>query len=112
MKILQLGLLIIALSSTFLFYVWGKADVVRVGYELDQLSKKKMVLDQEHDRLQISFSQLTATDRIAQEASRQLKMRPPAPGQVILVAGGFQKAPEQNKGLLRVAQQDLSVGTR
>ena len=112
MKVMQWGLLIIALSSTFLFYVWGKADVVRVGYELDQLSKQKTALEQKHDRLQITFSQLTAMDRIAQEASRQLNMRPPAPGQVILVAGGFHKMPEPKSEPLRVAQQDLFGGAR
>ena len=106
MKVSLVVFLIIGLSSTFLFYVWGKVDVVRVGYELDQRSKRKIVLEQEHDRLQITFSQLTASDRIAKEASAQLHMKPPSPGQVILVSNDGRPEKNQPQGLepLRVAQ--------
>ena len=106
--------LIIGLSSTFLFYVWGRVDVVRVGYELDQLSKRKMALEQEHDRLQITFSQLTAPDRIALEASTKLNMKPPAPGQVILVSGEGRQPDqnEHNQEPLRVAQRNMNMGVR
>ena len=69
MKIVLSVLLIMGLGSTFIFYVWGKMDVVRVGYELDLLSSQKVALEQEHDRLQLTYSQLTAPDRIAREAS-------------------------------------------
>lgn len=110
MKAFLVVFLIIGLSSTFLFYVWGKVDVVRVGYELDQRSKRKMMLEQEHDRLQITFSQLTASDRIAKEASAQLKMKPPDPGQVILVSDdGLDKNQLQGLEPLRVAQYDVSM---
>ena len=85
MKIGWIVILIIVLSSTFLFYVWGKVDVVRVGYELEELSKKKIALEQKHDLLQITYSQLTAPDRIAKEATKKLLMKQPDPGQVILV---------------------------
>jgi cell division protein FtsL len=103
MKIGWFVILIMVLSSTFLFYVWGKVDVVRVGYELDDLSKKKIALEQEHDRLQITYSQLTASDRIAKEATMKLNMKQPDPGQVILVLNdGWQRL--QTPELLRVAR--------
>ena len=106
--------LIIGLSSTFLFYVWGKVDVVRVGYELDQRSKEKKSLEQEHDRLQITFSQLTASDRIAKEASSQLNMKPPGPGQVILVSSDGRQDKNQPQGVepLRVAKNNVSMRIR
>ncbi len=78
-------LLTASLSGVLLFYVWGKVDVVRLGYELDALLQKKAALTQEHDRLQARFSQLTATERIASEAGDKLGMRPPGDRQVILV---------------------------
>ncbi len=78
-------LLLVGFSGMLLFYVWGRVDVVRVGYELDAFSKKKAVLEQEHDRLRIRLSQLTAPDRIAAEANKQLKMTRLSPRQVILV---------------------------
>ncbi len=78
-------LLLAALGGVLLFYVWGRVDVVRVGYELDALSRRKAALEQEHDRLRIRLSQLMAPDRIAAEANAKLKMTRPGPQQVVLV---------------------------
>jgi len=113
MKMVFFFTVIIGLSSIFLFYVWGKVDVVRVGYELEQLSKRKIFLEQEHDRLQITFSQLTAPDRLAREASTQLNMKPPGPGQVILVSndGLRPQRDEHNPEPLRVAQGNVTWGS-
>jgi len=114
MKIVLSIFLILGLSSTFIFYVWGKMDVVRVGYELDLLSSQKIALEQEHDRLQLTYSQLTAPDRIAREASTKLSMRPPDPGQVILVSddGRLEEKQHNNREPLRVAQRDVSMRMR
>lgn len=73
------------LSLMFLFYVWGKVDGVRVGYELDQLTKRKVLLEQEHDVLQLRLSQLTSPERIARLAAGRFGMRVPTPGQIVLV---------------------------
>lgn len=78
-------LLMVSVSGVLLFYVWGKVDVVRVGYELDALLKKKAALTQEHERLQARLSQLTAPERIASEAGDKLGMKPPGARQVVLV---------------------------
>ena len=78
-------LLTVSLSGVLLFYVWGKVDVVRLGYELDALLQKKAALTQEHERLQARLSQLTAPERIASEARDTLGMRPPSERQVLLV---------------------------
>ena len=111
MKIGWIVILIMVLSSTFLFYVWGKVDVVRVGYELDELSKRKIALEQEHDLLQITYSQLTAPDRIAKEATKKLLMKQPDPGQVILVLDDrWQRL--QISEPLRVARSSNSIRIR
>lgn len=114
MKIILSVLLIIGLSSMFIFYVWGKMDVVRVGYELEQLSTQKSMLERERDRLQLMYSQLTAPDRIAREASSKLNMGSPGPGQVILVSvdGEQKEQPNHNLEPLRVAQRDVSMRIR
>ena len=100
-------LLTVSVSGVLLFYVWGKVDVVRVGYELDALLKKKAALTQEHERLQARFSQLTAPERIALEAGDKLGMKPPGARQVVLVpshpeAGTPSDGPEPP---LRLARQ-------
>ena len=101
------SLLVVSVSGVLLFYVWGKVDVVRVGYELDALLKKKAALTQEHERLQARFSQLTAPERIALEAGDKLRMKPPGARQVVLVpshpeAGTPSDGPEPP---LRLARQ-------
>ena len=107
MKWVFLMVLTLSLSGVLLFYVWGKVDVVRLGYELDALSQKKIVLTQEHDRLQARRSQLTAPERIASEARDKLGMRLPGEKQVILVPGRPEKAtPSDGPDLpLRLARQ-------
>jgi len=114
MKIVLSVLLIVGLSSIFIFYVWGKMDVVRVGYELDQLAQRKIALEHEHDRLQLTYSQLTAPDRIAREALSKLSMRPPDPGQVILVSDDGRPEEKQHNNFepLRVAQRAVSMRMR
>ncbi len=99
-------LLVVGLSGVLLVYVWGRVDVVRVGYELDTLAKQKVVLEQEHDRLRIRLSQLLALDRIAAEANKKLKMTRPGPGQVVLVPVRTDNGMLRNGGArpLRVAQ--------
>ena len=100
-------LLTLSLSGVLLFYVWGKVDVVRLGYELDALLKKKAALAQEHDRLQARLSQLTAPERIASEVSKTLGMRPPRERQVVLVPSDQEngKPGDGPEPLLRLAQQ-------
>lgn len=107
MKWVLWTLLTMSVSGVLLFYVWGKVDVVRAGYELDALLKKKAALTQEHERLQARFSQLTAPERLASEAGDKLGMRPPGANQVVLVPshpenGNPSDGPEPP---LRVAQQ-------
>ncbi len=107
MKLFLSLLLTVSLSGVLLLYVWEKVDVVRVGYELDALLKQKAALAREHDRLQIRFSRLTASDRIASEANKKLGMKLPRPRQVVLVPSGTENG-RPGDGLappLRLAQQ-------
>ena len=100
-------LLTVSLGGVLLFYVWGKVDVVRLGYELDALLKKKAALTQEHERLQARLSQLTAPERLASEAGDKLGMRPPGERQVVLVPGRQENGDPSNEPEppLRLARQ-------
>ncbi len=107
MKWVLWTLLMTSVSGVLLFYVWGKVDVVRVGYELDALLKKKAALTQEHERLQARFSQLTAPERLASEAGDKLGMKPPDARQVVLVPNQPENGSPSNKpeSPLRLARQ-------
>ncbi len=107
MKPVLWTLMFVSLGMVLLFYVWGRVDVVRVGYELDVLLEKKTALEQKHDRLRIRLSQLMAPDRIAAEARKQLKMTRPAPRQVVMIPTRMESgAPRKGVALpLRFAQR-------
>lgn len=74
------------MSLVFLLYVWGKVDLVRVGYQLEVLSSKKSMLHREHGQLQLDLSRLTAPNRIALEAGERLGFTAPQPEQVVVVS--------------------------
>jgi cell division protein FtsL len=71
--------------SLVLLYVWERADVVKVGYRIEQVKVKKLALERERDELRVKVSALTSPEKIAKLATEKLGMSPPQPGQVRLV---------------------------
>ncbi|MER3422434.1 MAG: cell division protein FtsL, partial [Nitrospiraceae bacterium] len=78
-------LAVLAVLSLLLLYVWERVDIVQVGYRIEQLKAKKMVLERERDELRVKVSALTSPERIAKVATDKLGMVPPEQGQVKLV---------------------------
>jgi cell division protein FtsL len=78
----MVGLLVLGMV---LLYVWERVDVVRVGYQIEQLKTKRVALQRERDELRLKVSALTAPDRLARVATEQVGLMPPQPGQVVLV---------------------------
>lgn len=75
-----------AVMSLLLLYVWERVDLVRVGYQVQQLRAKHRLLERENDELKVKVSALTSPERIARLATHRLGMVRPRPGQVILVS--------------------------
>jgi cell division protein FtsL len=75
----------LAVLSLVLLYVWERADVVKVGYRIEQVKVKKLALDRERDELRVKVSALTSPEKIAKLATEKLGMTPPQQGQVRLV---------------------------
>lgn len=102
-------LAVLAVLSLLLLYVWERVDIVQVGYRIEQLKAKKMVLERERDELRVKVSALTSPERIAKVATDKLGMVPPEQGQVKLVRldpeGPAGATPVT--GEIRVAKSDL-----
>lgn len=81
MKILAV---LLGLCLVFVF-VWERVDMVRVGYQIERLKRDKTALERQRDELRVQFSTLSASDRIARVATRELGMGLPQQGQVVLV---------------------------
>lgn len=92
-----------------LVFVWERADMVRVGYQIERLKRDKAVLERQRDELRVRFSSLSASNRIAKLATEQLGMSLPRQGQVILVQSGPSVAPPADlaQTAMRVARNYL-----
>lgn len=66
-------------------FVWERVDVVRLGYQIERLKTRKVLLERERDQLQVKFSALMAPERIAKVATEKLGLVPPQQGQVLMV---------------------------
>lgn len=80
------GLIILFPAVICLFYVWMQIDLLRVGYEIERLEKRKAVLERRHETLRYQWSQLTSPQRIAKEATNKLGLQIPISGQIVMVS--------------------------
>ena len=98
-----------AVTSLLLLYVWERVDLVRVGYQVQQLKARHRLLERENDELKIKVSALTSPERIARLATHRLEMVRPRPGQVILVnlASEAPSARDTMASKVRLAKYDL-----
>ena len=100
------GLTMIVPAVLCLMYVWMQIDLLRVGYDIERLEKKKAVLESRHEALRFQWSQLTSPQRIAKEATNKLGLRIPQTGQIVMVSfevdvPGRVRTPEQPLQLVR-----------
>lgn len=74
----------LGLCLVFVF-VWERVDMVRIGYQIEQLKRDKTILERQRDELRVKVSSLSASDRIAKLATEKLGMSLPQQGQIIMV---------------------------
>ena len=79
------GLMILVPAVICLLYVWMQIDLLRVGYDIERLEKKKAVLERQHEALRYQWSQLTSPQQIAKEATQKLGLHFPQSGQIVMV---------------------------
>ena len=100
------GFIILVPAVLCLFYVWMQIDLLRAGYDIERLEKKKAVLERQHEALRFQWSQMTSPQRIAKEATSKLGLQIPESGQIVMVSfdvdgPGKMKGPDQPLQLVR-----------
>jgi cell division protein FtsL len=80
-KIVIAGIAVIALMT----YVGGKVQIMRLGYEIHDLEKRKQDLERSNKALQIEASSLSAPARIEEIAMKRLGMMRPPKENVVVV---------------------------
>jgi len=76
------GLVVLAIG---LFHVWTRLEVGRLGYALSDARVLTERLDEELHELTIEFATETVPARLEQAALERVGLRPPAPGQVVIL---------------------------
>lgn len=79
--VLIFGLVVLGL----MVYVGGKVQIMRLGYQIDELEKQKRDLERRNRSLQIEASSLSAPGRIEEIAVKRLGMIRPAKENVVVV---------------------------
>lgn len=79
--VLIFGLIILGL----MVYVGGKVQIMRLGYQIEELEKQKRDLERMNRSLQIEASSLSAPGRIEEIAVKRLGMIRPAKENVVVV---------------------------
>jgi cell division protein FtsL len=81
--------LIIALLFVFMgsgiTYVWSTFEKTQIGYDLSRLKKEEMKLRETHRRLELELAFLKSPENLTLQAIKKLGLRPPAPGQIIVL---------------------------
>jgi len=70
-----------------LFYLWQRFQFTKLGFEVVRLRQQKARLEERIEPLQVEVDYLSRLERIDALAREQLGMRPPAPGEVIVLEG-------------------------
>ncbi len=73
------------LIAGLLFYVGGKVNILRLGYQIDALEREKRELERENRSLRIEASSLASPARIEELATKRLGMIRPSEDRIVIV---------------------------
>ena len=97
---LRLMALFAVVVLVLMLYVGGKVQIMRLGYQIDELEKQKLGLERMNRSLQIEAASLSAPGRIEEIAVKRLGMVRPTKENVVVVkrrtgdvAGGELRSP-------------------
>jgi cell division protein FtsL len=82
---LRLVLLFGFIVLVLMLYVGGKVQIMRLGYQIDELEKQKRDLERRNRSLQIEASSLSAPGRIEEIAIKRLGMVRPVKENIVVV---------------------------
>jgi len=75
----------VVVAAGGLFYVWQRYQFTKLGFEVARLRERKAQLEAQLEPSQVEVDYLSRLERIDALARQRLGMRPPEPGQIIVV---------------------------
>ncbi len=85
-----------------LFYVWSRVAVVQTGYRIHHLTNEYQEFEDQYRALKLELATRTSPERLGPLARTRFNLRPPKPGQVIIVPQQIRIAEQNHVG----AKQD------
>lgn len=79
--------------AVLLFYILQGVEVIRTGYDIDELRQSLQSLQTEQDRLEVELASLQTLESLEKLAVRDLGMIHPPPGHVVTVQRGPGEVP-------------------
>jgi cell division protein FtsL len=68
-----------------LCYAWQPIQVVRLGYQVEDLTRERADLMRQQEKLRLEVARLGSLRRVEEIARQQLAMTSPASGQVVVI---------------------------
>jgi cell division protein FtsL len=79
-------LLCISILSLMLFTVWEHAEMVQLGYTVEQMKRDKINQHERRQALLVQYYELVSLDRVEKLAMTTLGLVRPQAGQIVLVS--------------------------
>lgn len=79
---LIIGMLFLCMGSS-IGYVWSNFERTQLGYDLSQLKKKEMHLQEINRKLRVELAILKSPERLESVAVQELKLGQPKPEQIV-----------------------------
>jgi len=77
--------LCVAILSLMLLTVWEHAEMVQLGYEIEQMKRENIDQHTRQQALLVEYYELVSLDRIEASATAKLGLIRPQAGQVVLM---------------------------
>jgi cell division protein FtsL len=95
-KMLLIVVVGIILLLPFFTYTWQQIEIIRYGYEIEELKRQRKELLEAHEALKIRKAALESLDRVEKIARGKLGLTDPSRDQVVLVSVSESKKQESS----------------
>ena len=78
-------MMLICFMGTGIGYVWSNFERTQIGYDLSQLKKEEMRLEEINQKLKLELATLKSPRNLERLAIQELGLSPPKPEQIVLL---------------------------
>ena len=84
-QVVMTFMMLICFMGTGIGYVWSNFERTQIGYDLTQLQKEEMRLEEINQKLKLELATLKSPRNLERLAIQELGLSPPKPEQIVLL---------------------------